>query len=126
MAVYSIVKDIHPPLCTVHLQAIEKMRGEVPDSTLEVEFAPLDLSSFKSTVSFADWFLGKYDKLNILCCNAGYLGQNYRESPLLCRVLFDVYVCVFVCVCVCVCVRPEPFRLPYASNCYFEALQLHH
>ncbi|XP_065189066.1 retinol dehydrogenase 12-like isoform X2 [Sycon ciliatum] len=61
-------------------QAIEKMRGEVPDSTLEVEFAPLDLSSFKSTVSFADWFLGKYDKLNILCCNAGYLGQNYRVT----------------------------------------------
>ena len=53
------------------------MKEELPDATLDVEFAQLDLASLKSTASFAESFLANHSKLHILCCNAGYIAVKF-------------------------------------------------
>ena len=39
----------------------------------KVEFMPLDLASFKSVTAFAEAYQARFDKLDILLNNAGYL-----------------------------------------------------
>ncbi len=57
------------------LQAIQRMQEEVsaefPDKAVQVEFLPLDLSSFHSTREFVSAFRSKNLPLHILVNNAG-------------------------------------------------------
>jgi len=66
-------------------QAIEKMNSEYRElrddlhtkhsipvqDTLDLEFMPLDLSSFQSTVTFVELYKNSGRKLHVLVCNAG-------------------------------------------------------
>ncbi|XP_078329026.1 WW domain-containing oxidoreductase-like [Crassostrea virginica] len=48
----------------------------IRDDHLSVEFMKLDLSSLESTMKFIETFKAKYDRLNLLICNAGVYNKN--------------------------------------------------
>ncbi len=68
-----------------HDQAIQRMREEVgaefPGKTVEVEFLPLDLSSYQSTREFVSAFRSKNLPLHILVNNAGVLQLERDVTP---------------------------------------------
>ncbi len=49
----------------------EEIGAEFPGKTVEVEFLPLDLSSFQSTQEFASAFMSKNLPLHIFINNSG-------------------------------------------------------
>ncbi|XP_065189216.1 WW domain-containing oxidoreductase-like [Sycon ciliatum] len=61
-------------------QAMDRMKSELPDSQLDLQIMILNLASLRSTVEFAEEFRSEHDKLNILCCNAGYIGDNFEVT----------------------------------------------
>lgn len=48
----------------------------IRDDHLNVEFMQLDLASLESTMKFIETFKAKYDRLNLLICNAGTYSKN--------------------------------------------------
>ncbi|XP_065188346.1 retinol dehydrogenase 12-like [Sycon ciliatum] len=53
------------------LAAIQRMRDELPDQTLELEFSALDLGSLEATKSFAEQYAASHTSLHLLVMNAG-------------------------------------------------------
>ncbi|XP_062586395.1 WW domain-containing oxidoreductase-like [Saccostrea cucullata] len=57
----------------------EKRRNSmniIRDDHLAVEFMKLDLASLESTMNFINTFKAKYNRLNLLICNAGVYSKN--------------------------------------------------
>lgn len=48
----------------------------IRDDHLNVEFMQLDLASLESTMKFIETFKAKYNRLNLLICNAGTYSKN--------------------------------------------------
>lgn len=48
----------------------------IRDDHLTVEFMQLDLASLDSTMKFIETFKAKYNRLNLLICNAGTYSKN--------------------------------------------------
>ena len=59
-------------------QAVEALLGDHPDA--KVELIPLDLASLHSVRNFAEAFLAKYDRLDLLINNAGVMMPTEREE----------------------------------------------
>ena len=53
------------------LQAIQRLREQLPDKNLSLEFAKLDLASLSQVQEFAKNFLANHDYLHLLINNAG-------------------------------------------------------
>ena len=58
------------------LEAMNKIGGT------NLEFIPLDLNDLNSVKQFALNFNSKFDKLDILCNNAGIMGLKKEKPPL--------------------------------------------
>lgn len=58
--------------------ALEEIRGEIPEASLELRF--LDLGDLDSVKAFSDGVLESYDRLDILCNNAGLMALPRCET----------------------------------------------
>jgi NAD(P)-dependent dehydrogenase (short-subunit alcohol dehydrogenase family) len=58
--------------------AIDTMRREQPDASLEA--MELDLANLGSVRKFSEAFLARYDRLHLLCNNAGVMALPYRKT----------------------------------------------
>ncbi len=59
--------------------ACEELRSDVEGA--DVELMVLDLSDLESVKAFAEEFLAKEDRLDVLCNNAGLMAIPHRETP---------------------------------------------
>ncbi|MCD8147231.1 MAG: SDR family NAD(P)-dependent oxidoreductase [Clostridiales bacterium] len=58
--------------------AMQKIQDAVPDADLDIML--LDLASQKSVADFADQFMQKYNRLDVLVNNAGIMAAPYSET----------------------------------------------
>ncbi|KAK3581720.1 hypothetical protein CHS0354_023407 [Potamilus streckersoni] len=64
-----------------HKEMKESGKVELPNvDSLHVEFMPLDLTSFASTMSFIQKFKATYSQLHVLICNAGVALPPFEKS----------------------------------------------
>lgn len=61
-------------------EAITKLKGELPDQEVKIDFLPLDLGSLDSVRNFASLFKAKKLPLHVLICNAGIMGTDKRQE----------------------------------------------
>jgi len=58
--------------------AMQKIKNDIPDANLDIIF--LDLANQKSVPDFANQFMHKYNRLDVLINNAGIMATPYSET----------------------------------------------